>query len=126
MSRRHLLAIAACAAIVAGAAPVTAPPERIRGTVTSVSDEVMTVRTDSGSEVPITLTGTTGYGEVLASSLADIKPESFIGTATKSVGTMQVALEVVVFPNPMRGTRNGERLTALRVNVGMNGLRPPM
>jgi hypothetical protein len=107
MSRRLLLSLAACAALVAGAAQAASPPERIRGTVTSVTDQVLTVRTDSGSDVPITLTGTTGFGEVTASSLDQIKPDSFIGTATKSVGNMLVALEVVVFPNSMRGTGEG-------------------
>jgi hypothetical protein len=107
MSRRLLLPLAACAAVVAGAALAAAPPERIRGTVASVTDQMLTLRTDSGSDVPITLTGTTGYGELTASSLDAIKPDTFIGTATKSVGTMQVALEVVVFPNAMRGTGEG-------------------
>jgi hypothetical protein len=44
---------------------------------------------------------------VINSSLDKIEQGSYIGTATKSVGSTQVALEVVVFPAAMKGIGEG-------------------
>ena len=84
-----------------------APLPHIRGTVASISGDTLTVRTDNGANVKVNLTPTTHYVQVHKSSLSAIDKNSFIGTATKDVGSKLVALEVVVFPEAMRGTGEG-------------------
>ena len=81
--------------------------ERIRGTVSSISPTTLVVRTASGTDVSVALTGKTHYLQVLKANLTHIPAGSFIGTATKSVGSLNVALEVVVFPPAMAGTGEG-------------------
>jgi hypothetical protein len=92
------------AATAAFAAPVA---ERVRGTVKSVSDTELVVHTTSGSDVAVNLSGTTGYLEVVNSSLNDIGSGSYIGTATKSIGDKLVALGVLIFPPAMKGASEG-------------------
>ncbi len=97
------------AATAAFAVAAMAAPEhiRVRGTVASISGDTLTVHTATGEDVPVMLGGDTHYLKVLKSSLEAIVPGSFIGTATKSVGSKLVALEVVVFPPEMKGAGEG-------------------
>jgi hypothetical protein len=98
------LATTAMLSVSATAAPER---ERIRGTVSSVSADTLAVHTTSGEDVSITLGSATKYLQVEKASLGDIEKDSYIGTATKSVGSMLVALEVVIFPPAMKGTGDG-------------------
>jgi hypothetical protein len=99
-----VLAVAtlSCSAVIA--APTQ---ERLRGTITSVSAGEILVHTRGGRDVPVMLNGGTNYLQVVKSSLDHIEKDSYIGTATKSIGSTLVALEVVVFPPSMRGTGEG-------------------
>ena len=81
--------------------------ERVRGTVASISPTRLVVQTASGADISVALTGKTHYLQVEKSSLSNIEAGSFIGTATKSVGSLMVALEVVIFPPSMAGTGEG-------------------
>jgi hypothetical protein len=81
--------------------------ERVRGTVASISPTTLVVQTASGADISVALTAKTRYLEVEKSSLSHIDAGSFIGTATKSVGSLMVALEVVIFPPSMAGTGEG-------------------
>jgi hypothetical protein len=109
MNRTHLfsLAIAASTFLSSAAFAAGGTPERLRGTVSSVSASAVTIETDAGKPVTVSLTGKTAYLGVVKSSLDHIEKGSFIGTATKDVGGTQVALEVVVFPPAMRGAGEG-------------------
>ncbi|HWA79328.1 MAG TPA: hypothetical protein VG848_03365 [Acetobacteraceae bacterium] len=107
---RLFVASTALLATTALAATALAAPasEHVRGTVTAISGDTLTVHTRGGADVPVTLTGATHYAEVLKSSLDKIEPGSYIGTAAKSIGGGDlVALEVVVFPPAMRGVGEG-------------------
>jgi hypothetical protein len=108
MMKRISLALAAAmfASVSALAAPPAAPA-RIRGTITSVDAGKIVVHTAAGDDLPIALTANTKYLGVINSSLDKIEQGSYIGTATKSVGPTQVALEVVVFPAAMKGVGEG-------------------
>ena len=86
------------------AAPV---PERVRGTVKSISDTVLVVHTTSETDETVYLTGATGYLTVTKSSLDHIDPGGYIGTATKSIGDKLVALGVLIFPPAMKGASEG-------------------
>ncbi len=108
MPRLPACLLAASAALLATTALAAPVRERVRGTVTAISGDTLTVHTQSGTDVPVALTGTTHYVEVLKSSLDKIEPGSYIGTAAKSIGGSDlVALEVVVFPPAMRGAGEG-------------------
>ena len=100
--------------IVASAALLTAPalalaqsPMRIRGEITSIDATTMTVRHQSGESVAMAIKPEATVGAVKNVPLADVKPGSYIGTATRTLpdGTL-VAVEVLVFPEAARG--NGE------------------
>jgi len=99
--------LAAGAVLAAGSALGAPTPERVRGTVGSISGDTLTIQARDGSTVPITVTGDTRYLQVVKSDLARVAPNSYIGTATKNVGDRSVALEVVVFPASMRGAGEG-------------------
>jgi hypothetical protein len=101
------LAIAAPALAYSIAVAATGAPERIRGTVATVSATSLTVDTDAGAPISVALSGKTVFLKVEKSSLSHIETGSFIGTATKDVGGTQVALEVVIFPPAMRGAGEG-------------------
>jgi hypothetical protein len=106
MKRLLGLTIAATTALAVSA--FAAPErERVRGTVTSVSGDTLTVHTTTGEDVPLMLGSETKYLKVEKSSLDHIEKDSYIGTATKEVGPLLVALEVVVFPPSMKGTGDG-------------------
>ncbi len=104
---RHIAVLAAGLAVLPAVAMAAAPAPHLRGEVTAVQGDSVTLRTDDGSSKTVTLTGTTRFVEVRKSSLSAIDKNSFIGTATKDVGSKLVALEVVVFPDAMRGTGEG-------------------
>ena len=96
----------AAASLAAMTAAALAAPERIRGTVDSVTDTMMTVKMADGATKQITLAPDTKYAWVVGSSLDEVKDGKFIGTATKGENP-PVALEVVVFPASMNGTAEG-------------------
>jgi len=106
MQRLFALTLAATVALSVSAF-AAAEHERIRGTVSSLSGDTMTVHTTDGRDLPITLGADTKYLSVVKTGFDKIEQGSFIGTATKDVGSMLVALEVVVFPPNMRGTGEG-------------------
>ena len=99
------LAIVAGCALAAGNA--VAAPERVRGTIAGVSGDTLTVDTALGHMVPVTLTDRTRYLEVVRASLNHVDPGAYIGTATKSIGDQQIALEVTIFPPSLKGTGEG-------------------
>jgi hypothetical protein len=107
MTRFPAILLAASAALLSATALAAPMHERVRGTVAAISGDTLTVRTMSGVDVPVALTGSTRYAEVLKSNLDRVDPGSYIGTAAKSIGNELVALEVVVFPPSMRGVGEG-------------------
>ena len=82
--------------------------QRIRGTIEQVSGDQMTVKTREGQTLTLALSGETKYAGLKKSSLDEVQPGDFIGTATKGPKNFMVALEVVVFPESMRGTGEGQ------------------
>lgn len=78
--------------------------ERVRGTVDKADGGMVTIKTDDGKSETVDVSGAK-FAWVVPSSLDQIKDGVFIGTATK--GEPPVALEVVLFPEAMRGTGEG-------------------
>jgi hypothetical protein len=81
--------------------------EHIRGRVESVNSDRLVIRTSNDSLVSIALSSGTHYLQVLPSNIDEVKPGSYIGTATKETGSMQVALVIMIFPAAMRGLNAG-------------------
>ena len=103
---KRLLVLTLSAATALSTAALAATPERVRGTVTAVTSDSVTVHT-ADKDVAIALTSNTHYLKVVKSSLTNLDKDSFIGTATKEVGGKLIALEVVIFPAAMKGTGEG-------------------
>jgi len=82
-------------------------PVRVRGTVVSLDGSKLVVHAKDGKDVNVTLKD--NYAVlVVKSSMADIKENTFIGTATVAQpdGSLR-SLEVVVFPDSLRGFAEG-------------------
>ena len=103
----RLLALAMATSTALAATTALAAPERVRGTITGVSGDTLTVNTAVGHTVPVTLTQRTRYLKVAPSSLDHLDPGAYIGTATKSIGDQLIALEVTIFPPSLKGTGEG-------------------
>ena len=85
-----------------------APPTRIRGTSAAIDDKTMTVATREGPKVKIRLADNLGVNAVVRDKLSSIKPGAFIGTAAEAGPDGKLrALEVLIFPDSMRGTGEG-------------------
>ncbi len=101
-------ALAAALFAVAAVAQTTAPPIRVRGTIASVEGETTTVATREGPTVAILLHDPPTVAAVKKIELADIKGGSYVGIATRNgANGEQQAIEVLVFPDAMRGTGEG-------------------
>ncbi len=103
MLRFTTIALAATLSTAALAAP---QPERVRGTIESADGTTLVLKTDDGRSTTVTLAPDTKYASVVKASLEQIKDGVFIGTATKG-DNPPTALEVVLFPEAMRGTGEG-------------------
>jgi hypothetical protein len=81
---------------------------RIRGTIERVEGPVYVVKNRDGAEVKLTVTDNPLYVAIAPSTMADIKPGMFVGSAgmMQPDGT-QKAIEVHIFPESMRGTGEG-------------------
>lgn len=91
------------------------PFVHIRGTVANASASVLAVKADRGT-LQVTVLPSTAVAGVVPGSASDIKPNTFIGAANVPSGGSSRALEVVVFPNSMRGTGEGDYAWDLQAN----------
>jgi hypothetical protein len=98
------------AASCAMTAAQPAPTMRVSGTIEKVDGPVLTLKAKDGAEHKLTLTGNAQVVAVVKASMADIKENTFLGSAAmpQPDGT-QKALEVHIFPEAMRGTGEGHR-----------------
>jgi len=98
-------------AVVAGllsvsSAAIAAPQlERVRGTIEGAEGGAVTIKTDDGKTETVALSDPK-FVYVVKSSLDQVKEGTFIGTATKGENPL-TAIEVVIFPDSMRGTGEG-------------------
>lgn len=105
---RSLPALAVAIVLAAGPAFAQTPAvTRYRGTVTALSPTAADIKTRDGKTVHVELTGTR-FAAVSKSDLSEIKPDSYIGTASapQPDGSAR-ALEVAVFDASMRGAGDG-------------------
>ncbi len=108
--RRILIAAAASLSL---AVPVFAqsvvPPtvQRIRGAVKSLEGNVLVIDTREGGTASITLAPNFAVAAVIPATLADAKPGTYIGTAAAGPKDKLRALEVLIFPEALRGSGEG-------------------
>jgi hypothetical protein len=97
-------------ALICIATPASAADDtvRIRGTIESVEGPVYLVKNRDGAELKLTVTDNPLFVAISPSTMADIKPGMFVGSAgmMQADGT-QKAIEVHIFPESMRGTGEG-------------------
>jgi hypothetical protein len=118
---RPLVAVAMIAASTLYAIAQQSPtPSRVRGTIEGVDGDMLAVKSRSGEDFKLHMTGDILVVGIIKISLADIKVGSFIGTTTvPGPDGMPTAIEVHVFPENMRGTGEGSRPFDLRPNSTM-------
>ena len=96
--------------LVLSAAPAWAEgtPVRVRGTVVSLDGQKLVLHAKDGKDVTVSLKDKYAALALVKSSREDIKEGTFIGTATVAQpdGSLK-ALEVVVFPESLRGFGEG-------------------
>ncbi|MEW9624202.1 hypothetical protein [Rhodanobacter geophilus] len=106
--RKLLLAILFSATVAATlSAAAAGRPIHVRGTITQVAASGFTVQTGDGPRT-IAITDGTRIAGVVPTSLGEIRPGSFIGSANVPNGNTARALEVVVFPPAMKGMGLGD------------------
>ena len=97
-------------ALICIATPASAADDtvRIRGTIESVEGPVYVVKNRDGAELKLTVTDNPLFVAISPSTMADIKPGMFVGSAgmMQADGT-QKAIEVHIFPESMLGTGEG-------------------
>jgi hypothetical protein len=107
-NRRMLLAVTAITISATAAVAMAADqPVHVRGTITVVTTAGFTMQTDAGAKT-IAIAADTRITGVVPSSLDEIRPGSFIGSANVPQGSTSRALEVVVFPPAMKGSGLGD------------------
>jgi hypothetical protein len=111
MTKAKFYSAAAAAVLLAmttGGGARAADVVRTRGTVVSLDGAKLVVHPKEGADVTINLAEKFAVLAVIKSSMAEIKPGVFIGTATmtKPDSTLR-SMEVVVFPEGMKGTGEG-------------------
>jgi hypothetical protein len=83
-------------------------PGRVRGSVVSLDGAKLVVHAKDGKDVTVNLADNFAALAVVKASMADIKEGTFIGTATVTQPDSTLrSLEVVVFPDKMRGAGEG-------------------
>lgn len=95
-------------ALVSTSAFADGTPVRVRGSVVSLDGSHLVVHAKDGKDVTVNLADNFAALAVVKASMADIKEGTFIGTATVTQPDSTLrSLEVVVFPDKMRGTGEG-------------------
>lgn len=113
LSHHHgRLALAFAAALIpmtlSASAFADGTPVRVRGSVVSLEGTKLVVHAKDGKDITVNLNENFAALAVVKSSMADIKEGTFIGTATVTQPDSTLrSMEVVVFPDKMRGTGEG-------------------
>ncbi|HZR09713.1 MAG TPA: hypothetical protein VFA79_14125 [Myxococcales bacterium] len=105
------------ATLLAGAATAQSQstPEHVRGEITAVDGNVVTVKSADGKTEKLNLADDVRVAVAEKGDMSDVRDGTFIGTTAvpQSDGTLR-AIEVHVFPDAMRGTGEGHRPWDLR------------
>jgi hypothetical protein len=107
-----MLAAAAIALLATGAAAIAQQQAvRVRGTVEGLDGALLTVRSRDGKTIyRIRVADNVVVRGIVRAALTDIRPNSYIGvTGMPQADGSQRAMEIHIFPEPLRGTGEGHR-----------------
>ena len=95
-------------------------PTRVRGTITAIDGDLLSVKTREGRDLKITLAPNTTFSYMKKHSLADVKPGTALGTsAIAGPDGRIVALELHLFPAGRPVPNEGHRPWDLEPNSTM-------
>ncbi|MBY0611845.1 MAG: hypothetical protein K2P80_06640 [Beijerinckiaceae bacterium] len=104
------LATIATLSILSTNALAQTKPIRVRGTIEAVDGNTLSVKAREGQMVKVLVDDKTRYAIVIKASFEEVKPGAYLGIAAlPQKDAPQKALEVVVFPEAMRGAGEGHR-----------------
>jgi len=107
-SGRLLAGIAFVVALVSAAAAMAqTTPTRLRGTISAIDGKAVTIATREGNSVNVKLADNWAVALVAPLTMDDIKQGSFVGIASLGTDADRTALEVLVFPDAMKGSNEG-------------------
>jgi len=106
--KKIMTGLALTASLSGAAWAQEAPVTITRGTISSVTGQMLEAKSRSGQTVPVTMTDKTKVLVAETASLADVKPNSYVGIAAAPLpdGTIK-ALEVTIFDESLRGSGDG-------------------
>jgi hypothetical protein len=114
---RHIAGLLAAAVFglsVTASAQTAAPPARLRGAITAIDGKSVTIAVRDGSSATVKLADNWSVALVVPAAMSDIKQGTFVGIASIGTDADRTALEVVVFPDAMKGTGEGHYAWDLR------------
>jgi endonuclease YncB( thermonuclease family) len=94
-------------------------PMRLRGAITAIDGKTVTIAVRDGTTANVKLADNWGVSLVTPLTLADVKQGSFVGIASIGSDADRTALEVLVFPEALRGTGEGHYAWDLKPNSMM-------
>jgi hypothetical protein len=106
----HLIAGLMAAAAVVGlsfTASAQTTPMRLRGAITAIDGKTVTIAVRDGTTANVKLADNWTVGLVVPASMSDIKQGTFVGIASVGTDADRSALEVLVFPDALKGTGEG-------------------
>src|SRR5690349_23875731 len=112
-----LLAVAVLGLSFTASAQTT--PVRLRGAITAIDGKTVTIAVRDGTTANVKLADNWSVSLVTPLTLADVKQGSFVGIASTGTDADRTALEVLVFPEAMRGTGEGHYAWDLKPNSMM-------
>ena len=96
--------------LLIGTAQAQTPPVRVAGTVGKLDGNTLTVSGADGQTTAVTLADNAGVYGAEKRTLADIKPGDFVASGgIKGTNGKIHAVEVRIYPEPLRGTGEGQR-----------------
>ena len=108
MQKRLAILASAWVGLSAAAMAQPAPQSHIRGTIQTVGENSLTIATRDGQTVTVALKQPLTVATVKRLDISAIRSGTFIGTAARpGPNGKLVAMEVVVFPESLRGTGEG-------------------
>jgi hypothetical protein len=108
-AKRMFAGIAVIAALAAVPA-LAQQPQRVRGTIESVTGSTLVIKQGEGPDVTVKLTDNAQVFGVVPATLADLKTGAFIGVgAMPQPDGSQKAIQVMIFAESQRGTGEGFR-----------------
>jgi hypothetical protein len=103
-----MLGASVVALVFAASIAAAQTPLRVRGTIESVDGQTLAVKARDGAMMKVKLADTPRVLTLNKMTLADVKQGTFVGiTAMPQPDGSQKAVEIHIFPEPMRGTGEG-------------------